>query len=302
MQGCRSRRAAYGPWSKDLGSSRLASAPRGAQAQPVKKRRKPDREAQAQWRYRWRVPRDPTRERESVSSDRGREHSYDGRRPGPVRSWSLTRPRSQRDLGGHEAKGAPQRCGARRGPRQRMSEAMVAALALCEERRDQETPLRRSRRSRLHQDRAASALTVTSESSGHRERVAALAEVGGPPSSGAPPVGSFGKRKAGSQARPRGPGLPPVGAGFGQSEPARGVVTRRKTGSARVQPESCTSVGTRGVSGGCRRRRETSALGSWRVCSRRQRQDVHSTGRDSSRRRASLRRGRLARGERRGCR
>jgi len=41
--GCRSRRAALGPRSKDRGSSRLARRPRGVRAQRVKRRRKPDR-------------------------------------------------------------------------------------------------------------------------------------------------------------------------------------------------------------------------------------------------------------------
>jgi len=41
--GCRSRRAALGPRSKDRGSSSLACRPKGVRAQQVKRRRKPDR-------------------------------------------------------------------------------------------------------------------------------------------------------------------------------------------------------------------------------------------------------------------
>jgi len=85
--GCRSRRAALGPRSQDLGSSSMAHVPRGMRAHRANRRRKPDRGGESrqarEQRDRWRVPRDPTRRRESVRCDRGREHSYDGRRPGP---------------------------------------------------------------------------------------------------------------------------------------------------------------------------------------------------------------------------
>jgi len=141
--GCRNRRAALGPRSKDRGSSgssssrKAKSAPREQASEAGSRWRKPPARVQ---RDRWRVPRDPTRERESVLCDRGREHSVDGRRPDPTKSSPLTRRLRRRISGGGKRRGSGG-AQARLGPRNTVTEDVrgdIAHLARREQRRDRE--------------------------------------------------------------------------------------------------------------------------------------------------------------------
>jgi len=116
--------------SKDRGSSWVARMPRGVCAHRANRRRKPDRGGEShharEQRDRWRAPRDPTRRRESDQRDRGREHSYDGRRLGPGRASSLTR-RRRTGTSVAPSEGSGQRCSLRGGPRQKTSETISRA-------------------------------------------------------------------------------------------------------------------------------------------------------------------------------
>lgn len=118
-----------GSWPRGHGSSLLAPRSRG-RAQRAKARRKPGRGGES----RQHASSDtgggllviPRERRASVLRDRGREHSSDGRRPGPWRAPSLTR-RRRKGIWRSEAKGIEQQCAIRRRPRQRMSETTTQA-------------------------------------------------------------------------------------------------------------------------------------------------------------------------------
>jgi len=187
--GCRSRRAALGPRSKDRGSSSLARTPEGERAQRANKRRKPDRVGESRrarkQRDRWRAPRDPTRHARKRWRDRGREHSDDGRRPGPTKAPSLTRGRRRRtrQLGARGSGSNTRRAtGATKDVRDD-----VGGSARREQRRSREASRRGAVDRGFTRTARRRTRARTAQATRCRERSRTIVEAGGSPSSEAPP-------------------------------------------------------------------------------------------------------------------